>query len=219
MFGYPKGYRVKSIKMQIEIVRRLFPGIGYVDEEFVTRLSIPRGVEALFAIPRWEKLAPTYNEAVELVLRKIAGTRTLINNYQGQLGPDRLRQHARSIEMWARLGEQQKDHDILFVPVQFGLLHRGRSVGRASELFMATEFGLGAYASGIMLLTHPNRFVSYNDLWIVCAGDEYDGPLDDDRFSRAPCFGFSRGTFRFGTDLAREVCEDSGSVTAFLPSQ
>lgn len=214
-FRYPKGYKAKPIMAQTNILRQLFPGIGYADEGFASRLSLPQGAEAWFAIPRWEKLAATYNEAVELVLRKIAETRKFTNYREGQLGPDRLRQHARSIEMWAMLGEQQKDYDTLVVPAQFGFMHRGHSVRRAREVFMASEFGLGAFANGIMLLTHPERLVSYDDLWIDCAGDEYDYPGVADRFFNAPYFSFRGGGVRFGTywvDDARGLC---GAASGF----
>jgi len=50
-----------------------------------------------------------------------------------------------------------KHHDILVVPAQFGLRHRGRSVRRVREVMNANEFGLGVFAIGIMLLTHPER--------------------------------------------------------------
>jgi hypothetical protein len=102
------------------------------------------------------------------------------------------------------------------VPAQFGLRHRGRSVRRAREVFNASEFGLDTFAVGIMLLTHPERLQHYDDLWIDCAGDEYDDPGDDGRFSLAPYFCFSCGKVellarRF--DVAGGYC---GSASGFV---
>ena len=51
------------------------------------------------------------------------------------LAPNLIRQHAKTVKMFQKLGDEQKDHDILVVPCQFGLRHKGRSVCRAREVF------------------------------------------------------------------------------------
>lgn len=221
-YGYPRKYKVKPLAQQIDELRKRFPELSLeATQEFIEKvlptLKLPERAEGWFAIPRWEKLAATYKEAVELVLCKIAETRKFTNYREGQLGPDRLRQHARSIEMWARLGEQQKDHETLVVPAQFGFMHRGRSVRRAREVFMASEFGLGTFANGIMLLTHPERRVSYDDLWIDCAGDEYDYPGDDVRFGSAPYFLFDDGWVEFGAGWVDRASVHYGAASGWFP--
>ena len=80
------------------------------------------------------------------------------------------------------------------------------------------EFGgFGGYtvAVGSMLLTHPERLVSINDLWIDVAGDEFAGA--DGSFGRAPFFDFDDGGVGFGTDWVVSPCEDCGSASLFLP--
>lgn len=215
--AYPKSYKVKGITEQTNILRQLFPGIGNALEK-IAEQPLPPSAEGWFAIPKWQTLAPTYNEAVEKVLAMIAMIRNgrLYNYCEGNLGPQRLRQHARTVVMWKKLGDQQ-EQDILVVPAQFGLRHRGRSVRRAREMFNGSEFGLGSFAVGIMLLTHPERLQHYDDLWIDCAGDEYDAPCAEDVFSYAPYFKFDIGKVGFNIDWYSRAYEVYGSASGFLP--
>ncbi len=219
-YGYLSGYKPKGITEQTNRLRELFPGIGYADEKLAEG-TLPPNTEGWFAIPRWEKIAPTYNEAVQKVLDMIKQTRNgkFYNYREGQLGPERLRQTARGQKLWEVLGNEQKDNDILVVPAQFGLRHRGRSVRRAREVMQVNEFGLGAFAIGIMILTHPERLMNYDDLYIDCAGDEFDDPVADVRFDHAPVFDFDGGRVEFGTSWFGYARGYYGSASAFVPQQ
>ena len=213
-YAYPKGYKVKGITEQTNILRQLFPGIGFADEKLADQ-PLPPNAEGWFAIPKWEKFAPTYGEAVEKVLAMIASKRKFYNYRDGQLGAEYLRQHAKTVKMFQKLGDEQKDHDILVVPAQFGLRHKGRSVRRAREVFTANEFGLGAFAVGIMLLTHPEREVQWEQLHVDCAGDEFSPDADGD-FSSAPIFYFNDGKVELHAGWYDNADEDYGSASAFL---
>lgn len=213
-YAYPKGYKVKGITEQTNILRQLFPGIGFADEK-IAQQPLPPNAEGWFAIPKWQTLAPTYGEAVEKVLAMIASKRKFYNYRDGQLGAEYLRQHAKTEKMFQKLGDEQKDYDILVVPAQFGLRHRGRSVRRAREVFQANEFGLGAFAVGIMLLTHPEREVQWEQLHVDCAGDEFAPDADGD-FSLAPLFLFYDGQVKFFAYWFDYADEDCGSASAFL---
>lgn len=213
-YGYLSGYKPKGITEQTNRLRELFPGIGYANEKLAEG-ALPENAEGWFAIPRWEKVAPTYGEAVQKVLNLIKQTRNGASyNYRdGELGPNQLRQSQKSTTMFQKLGDEQNGHDILVVPAQFGIRHRGRSVRRAREVMNANECGLGAFAIGIMLLTHPERLQHYDDLWIDCAGDEF-APHAGADFSKSPYFRFRGGGVKFGTcdvDLADD-CYGSASV-------
>jgi hypothetical protein len=164
-YGYLSGYTPKGITEQTNRLRELFPGIGYANEKLAEG-ALPENAEGWFAIPRWEKVAPTYGEAVQKVLDLIKQTRNgaFYNYREGELGPNQLRQSAKAKSVFQKLGDEQKDQDILVVPAQFGIRHRGRSVRRAREVMNANECGLGAFAIGIMLLTHPERLQHYDDL-------------------------------------------------------
>jgi hypothetical protein len=206
-YGYLSGYKPKGITEQTNRLRELFPGIGFADEK-IAEGELPKHAEGWFAIPKWQTVAPTYGEAVEKVLAMIKKTRNgKFHNYrEGQLGPDRLRQSAKSANVFQKLGDEQKDHDILVVPAQFGIRHPGN------------ESGLGTFAIGIMLLTHPERLQHYDDLWIDCAGDEYSPDADGD-FSRAPFFDFSDGQVEFDVDWISMAHGYYGSVSTFVPQK
>lgn len=216
-YGYLSGYTPKGITEQTNRLRELFPGIGYANEKLAEG-ALPENAEGWFAIPRWEKVAPTYGEAVQKVLDLIKQTRNgaFYNYRDGELGPNQLRQSQKSTTMLQKLGDEQNGHDILVVPAQFGIRHRGRSVRRAREVMNANECGLGAFTIGIMLLTHPERLQHYDDLWIDCAGDEFAPDADGD-FSRSPCFEFDGGGVEFGTSDVGFASDDYGSASVCLP--
>ena len=216
-YGYLSGYTPKGITEQTNRLRELFPGIGYANEKLAEG-ALPENAEGWFAIPRWEKVAPTYGEAVQKVLDIIKQTRNgaFYNCREGELGPNQLRQSAKAKSMFQKLGDEQKDQDILVVPAQFGIRHRGRSVRRAREVMNANECGLGAFAIGIMLLTHPERLQHYDDLWIDCAGDEFAPDADGD-FSGSPCFRFDGGGVGFGASDVGIADAGYGSASVCLP--
>ena len=218
-YGYLSGYKPngKGITEQTNRLRELFPGIGYANEK-LAEATLPENAEGWFAIPRWEKVAPTYGQAVQKMFDLIKQTRNgAFHNYrEGQLGSNQLRQSAKSVSIFQKLGDEQKDHDILMVPAQFGILHRGRSVRRAREVMNTNECGLGAFAIGIMLLTHPERLQHYDDLWIDCGGDEF-APGTGSGFSGSPCFWFDGGGVSFGARVVDTASGGYGSASVCLP--
>lgn len=218
-YGYLSGYqKPKSITEQCNILRQIFPGIGFADEKLAER-EVPKHAEGWFTIPKWQTVAPTYAEAVQKVLDAIKKARNgKFSNYRdGQINNERLRQTAKTEAVFQKLGNEQKDHDILVIAAQFGLRHRGRSVRRAREVMQANECGLGAFAVGIMILTHPGRLQHLDDLWIDCAGDEFDDPASGDRFARAPIFRWGGGKVKFGAGWCGSAGGSFGSVSAFVP--
>lgn len=217
-YGYLSGYTTpKPVADQVKLLREFFPDLGTVDESVAMR-ELPAGCEGCFAIPRWEKIAPTYGEAVQKVFDLIKQARggKFYNYREGQLGPQYLRQSIHTVEKLKELARGQEGHDILVVPAQFSLKHRGRSVRRVRAVMTANEFGLGAFSIGIMLLTHPERLQHLNDLWIDGAGDEF-APVADGGFGRAPYFDFLDGRVKFGTRRVGRASVYYGSVSASLP--
>jgi hypothetical protein len=215
-YGYLSGYKPKGITEQSNRLRELFPGVGYADEKLVEQ-DLPPNTEGWFAIPRWEKIAPTYGEAVQKVFDLLKKTRDgeFCNYREDRLGSEYLRQSQKSIKSFEKIGDEQKNHDILVVPAQFGLRHRGRSVRRVREVMNANEFGLGVFAIGIMLLTHPERLQHYDDLYIDCVGDEYS-PDADGGFPRAPVFCFVDGQVGFGTGWVGSADSYYGSASGLV---
>ena len=216
-YGYLSGYKPKGIIEQTNRLRELFPGIGHANEK-LAEYALPENAEGWFAIPRWEKVAPTYGEAVQKVLNLIKQTRNgaFCNYREDELGPNQLRQSTKVKSVFQKLGDEQKDQNILVVSAQFGIGHRGRSVRRAHEVMNANECGLGAFAIGIMLLTHPLRLKHYDDLWIDCEGDEFAPDADDD-FSQSPFFRFDDGKVLFVTGDVGVADSHYGSASVCLP--
>lgn len=214
--GYASGYCIpRAIAEQIGLLRQIFPDVGLADERLANR-PLPDGAEGWFAIPRWESIAPTYGAAVEKVLAELSmrcGGR-LFNYREGKLGERYLRQAAATQQAFLTFGAQQPGNDILIVAAQFGMMHRGRSVRRALELMGIDEFGLGSFATGIMLLTHPGRLQHFDDLWIDCAGDEYSADADG-RFENTPYFGFYGGWLKFDTGWSDDANDCYGSASGF----
>jgi len=229
-YGYLSGYKPKELNEQCNQLRILFPGIGFANRDLEARIDkgeveLSKNAEGWFAIPNWMKnpniFGSTYSQAVQKVLDTISTAhKDKFQNYRkGLIDEKHIRQSARSVEFWEQLAEAQGNPDILIVPAQFGIRHRGRSVRRARVVMedASGEFGLGAFAVGCMILTHPERLQHYDDLWIDCAGDEFDAPGSDVRFGSAPFWHFVGGDVGFGTSWVGDAVGRCGSASAFLP--
>jgi hypothetical protein len=211
---YPSTYRVRPVEAQVTALRSYFPSLGSCMEKLGHR-ELPESAEAWFATPRWQALAPTYNEAVELVLGVLATKRRFSNRIIGRLGPAYLRQSERTKLAEKILGEQQEGNDILVLAAQAGMLHRGSSARRTRVAMVGNEFGLGTFAFSCMLLTHPERLSSGETLMIDCGGDEYS-VRGDYTFDRVPLFDYDLSGIEFSIfyeDRARNLW---GTPTGFL---
>jgi len=211
---YPPSYRVRPVEAQVTELRKLFPSLGSCLEKLARR-ELPEGAEAWFAIPRWQALGSTYNEAVELVLGVLASKRRFSNRIAGKLGEMFLRQTERSKLAEKILAEQQEGNDILVLAAQAGMLHRGSSARRTRVSMAGNEFGLGVFSFACMLLTHPERLSTGDTLMIDCGGDEYS-VRSDYTFDRVPLFDFDMAGIEFSVfyeDRARNLW---GTPTGFL---
>lgn len=227
-YSYPDEYKgPKPIKEQVKALAEILSLDPTSALEYVKNLpELPEGAEGWFAIPAITALAKKhfpevtdsakqYCRAVQLIHQKIADSRSFYNYRDGQITTERLRVHARTAHALNQITEMQPG-DILIVAAQFGLRHRGRSVRRAREVFVANEFGLGSLAVGSMLLTHPEREVQLEQLHMDCAGDEF-APVADGQFCNAPLFTFGGGKVKFGTCFVVHARGDYGSASAFVP--
>jgi hypothetical protein len=219
-YTYPSEYKgPKSIREQVVILAEAFSLSADATLEYLNEMGetmpLPEGAEGLFAIPRWELVAGSYGTALEKLLGILASKRTFYNYREDELGPEKLRQHVRTSMMLETICQQQTG-DILVIPSQFGMRHRGRSTRRAREVFNANEFGHGGFAVGCMALTHQERFVRWEQLHADCPGDEFS-PDADGRFSGAPCFHFGDGRLGFGSRVVGYAVDFCGSVSGFLP--
>jgi hypothetical protein len=211
---YPPTYRVRPVEAQVTELKKYFPSLGSCMEK-LARKPLLEGAEAWFAIPRWQALAPTYNEAVEMVLEVLASKRKFQNRIIGRLGPTYLRQSERSALAGKILADQQQGQDILVVAAQAGMLHRGCSARRARLRMAGNEFGAGVFPVACMLLTHPERLSAEDTLMIDCGGDEYS-VRGDYTFDRVPLFDYDISGIEFSVfyeDRARNLW---GTPSGFL---
>jgi hypothetical protein len=225
---YPREYDgPKPIEEQIKALAEILSLDPTDALEYAKSLpELPAGAEGWFAIPssnglkklfpQIENDAERYCAGIRLVHEKIATSRKFYNWRDGQITPNRLRVHARTAHALDLIAENQPG-DILIVAGQLGMRHRGRSVRRARECFDSNEFGLGSLAVGSIVLTHPNRLVRWEELDMDCSGDEFDDPVADVRFGRAPVFSFHGGKVEFDTFWYGSAYESDGSVSAFVP--
>ena len=212
--NYPPTYKVRPIEAQVTELRKLFPALGPCLEK-LGRRPLPAGAEGWFALPRWQALAPSYNEAVEMAVAAIASRRRFSNRLVGRVGATFLRQSERSKLAEDILAGQQPDQDILVIPAQAGMLHRGCSARRARVIMEVNEFALGVFATASILLTHPERISTPDTLMIDCGGDEYSF-RGNHSFDRVPLFDFDIGGIEFSVfyeDRARNLW---GTPSAFV---
>jgi hypothetical protein len=211
---YPPTYRVRPVEAQVTELKKLFPSLGSCQEKLARR-DLPEGAEAWFAIPRWQALASTYNEAVEMLLGVLCAKRRFSNRIAGKLGAQYMRQAERSKLAEKILADQQEGNDILVLAAQAGMLHRGSSARRTRVAMAGNEFGLGVFSFGCMLLTHPERLSTGDTLMIDCGGDEYS-VRGDYTFDRVPLFDYDMAGIEFSIfyeDRARNLW---GTPTGFL---
>ncbi|MBI2626814.1 MAG: hypothetical protein HYW77_01070 [Parcubacteria group bacterium] len=215
-YGYPQGYAVKPVCEQLVELSKHFNGLNTSSVLACSKElpALPAGAEGWFAVPRWEKVASSYNEAVEKVLDLIGKTRTFHNYRKGALGPKYLRLSERTAVALQMIGEKQKG-DFLLIPAQFGLTHRGRSVRRMRVVYAPHEFGLGSFIVDCMLLSHPERLIQWEQLHIDCPGDEYS-PGADGRFGSAPYFLFDDVRVKFNAYGVSDPDDSFGSASGFL---
>jgi hypothetical protein len=211
---YPPTYRVRPVEAQVTELRKAFPKLGSCLEKLARR-QLPGGAEAWFAIPRWQAVAATYNEAVGTLLEIVASRRRFSNRLVGKLGQVYLRQSERTRLAESILADQQPGNDILVVAAQAGMLHRGSSARRTRVAMAGNEFGLGVFGFGCMLLTHPERLSTGETLMVDCCGDEYS-VRGDYAFDRVPLFDYDLSGVEFSIfyeDRARNLW---GSPSGFL---
>lgn len=163
-FTYPTNYVVRDFAEQMDSLQVLSRNLR--SSKISSAMErLPNFAEGYFAIPPWWMVADSYDKAVRVVLKQLAINRPVVS------WQPRFRYQPVRRSEWLYRSCKRSWNEIMAVPAQFGLRHRGRSFRCAEELYQPHEFGLGAFAACCMLLTHPERLVKNDDLQILCAGD------------------------------------------------
>ncbi|MBI2459896.1 MAG: hypothetical protein HYV53_05140 [Parcubacteria group bacterium] len=215
-------HRIKTVAEQVDFLRLTFPGLGFANVKIAER-KLPSDAMGLLALPRYEKIAPTYGKAMGKVLMLISAERKLelANLSLEKLGPQYLRQIPLTALMFQKINESQEGFDILLVP--FGLGYGGwGNAYNVQESMDENEFCLDPFSVGIMSLTHPvEPDYLRDDFWINCAGCE-SSPDGNGEFNYTPFFRFERDYFynRVGFDVMPKIFGIGGSTYAigFLPN-
>jgi hypothetical protein len=215
-YGYPEGFRLKSIQEQEGTLRRLFPSLGTKEDDLEKLAKRPLPLRAEWAaIPRWEKLGATYCDAIQRVFSLIASERKFTNTCKDRLNDRSLMQTGKAIDAWKRLGDEQSG-DILIVATQFGIRYRGCSVRCATDSMYSYEFGLGTFAVACMLLIHPKREMKWEQLHPECGGD-YFTAINGEQVVRTPVFSFRSGELKLDSVQIDNPGDGFGCASGFLP--
>lgn len=222
-YTYPNEYKgPRDIKEQIEKIAKIFNLDSARALAYAKNLPpLPVRAEGWFAIPSVEAIAKKhfpqitnqaekYCLAAKMALDKIADLR----EFEDKITPEHLRLIARTAHALELIAKTQKS-DILIVACQLGMRHRGRSTRRAREVFVANEFGLGSFAGGSIVLTHPERLVRSSELDMDCPGDEFSPDAGGD-FSHAPILFFSSGRAKVDAGFVGNASGRYGSASGFL---
>lgn len=206
---------LSPIEMQMRTIQQLFQELEF-DRSIPECSPRPSGSEGWLLIPRWEKFAPTYNDAVVRVVTKLKDIhpKRFYNYCGGGLGPKYLWEHEHTVAALRRVSALQPSGDVLVVPAQLGSRYHGCSARRARAVYSASEFGLGVFAVSIALLTHPGRLASSSDLRIACIGDEY--PVDRPNTDGTMFFGYT-GSLVLGSVRCHTADCNIGHATGFVP--
>lgn len=178
--GYPSGWKLRPVADQIAILKEHFPGLEYppveeIDDalDLAAKLGpLPAEADGWGVVPQLFRLGDSYHQALERILARLQESRRFLSSPGGDLGPEYLRPTERLSIAWTHLS--RRAGDVVILPVQLGIRHRGRSVRRARVMFAGDEWGLGPFEVACILLTHPKRLCSLIHLGIDCAGSLYD---------------------------------------------
>lgn len=225
--NYPKEYTgLRSIEDRIKSIAKIFDLDPTNALEYVKSLpALPNGAEGWFAFPSVDALASKYFpdvtdeaekycRAIQLILDKIAASRSFYNYREGEIDVEHLRNSIRTREAISKIAETQKG-DILIVAAQLGLRYRGKSVRQAREIFVENEFGLDSLIVGSIVLTDPERLIRWEQLHMDCPGDEFSYEADG-RFDYAPIFYFDDDKFGFNARKVGFAYGSCGSASGFL---
>lgn len=234
-YTYPPEYKgTKDLHTQIQTLVGILPGLNVERtwtwyNEVYTNLEVPDWVKGVFAVPSECALqrifhadiidrATAYCASVNLLMNKLAASRKFYNYREGQIDPAHLWRTEKTTEMLDALWVLQGQPDIIVLPAQLGLRHRGRSVLRARECFVGNEFGAGSLEALAIALTHPERFVRWEQLHEDIPGDYFSSGADG-QADKAPYLDFYDDGVEFFTYSADGPYGRFGSVSCWLPPQ
>ena len=213
----------KPIAEQVAVLREFLGfNIKTFDENAADR-PLPEGADGWFAIPRWEKIASTYNDAVNLVMRAV--DEAYAEDLETHLDEVRSFKDYGFVEEEGKLTalrgimQQQNDHDILVVPAQLVSRYNEFSHSRARNLIAMNEaeFGLGAFEVCCIFLANKDYILSSvreEVLHLNCPGDTFQ--YRDEKVLGSAYLGFDCQRLDLSGNSPSTLC-NSTFATGFLP--
>lgn len=174
-------------------------------------LYMRRQAEGLFLIPRWQLIADTYSQALSLIFCIMRNQFPLDIKLNSSL----VVRKQETQDAFEKIGESQKGYPYLVIPAQLGKRHGGRSTRSAIDSYTGSEFGLGLYELGCILLTHPNLLDSAKTLFVRCPGDQYESEIEVPYYVNV-----GGGYVRMNVDSNNSnfnCQQDTGLATGFIP--
>lgn len=231
--GYPQGWQLKPLDVQAALLKKYFPylDLSHVQEQAArymrsNKLVLPDGMDGLALVPKPLCIAsnvyldvkddddwPIYNLAMRRLLEVMQESwrDRFYDVSRGRVGRHHLRREERTTKAYEA---NLLPGDVMALPVQMGILHRAQTPKYAWETLQADEFGLDAFAAGCILLTHPERLASREDLVIDCLGTIL---FPDDHMCGVPCWFFHDGKIKFHRHDLDNANPYYGAATAKLP--
>jgi len=197
----------------LNVLSAFFPELSW---EAQVPPHLPEGAEGWLLVPKPLRIAKTYHEALERILRHLGEAHPPFSNArEGELGPRHLRLTQHSLDVLDDL-DRCTPGDYFLLAIQSGLRHRASSVSDAQASFGGGEFGLGPLEIASLLLTHPERLADYQHLGIDCPGCAY-APNADDRQSYSLYFIWDGEGICLDYSSAKGNAPGFGSASGFAP--
>lgn len=222
-FGYASGYtKAKNIHEQVDILYKLFPFLYHkLLTVPVSTSTAPDGAEGYFVIPPWQLFAPTYPDAIMVMVERLrrALGRSVYLYCLGKIKNENFSRNINTEKALRNLGGSEDEwwRKMTIIPAQFGIYYRGASPLWVKRSLRAREFSLGLFEGMVMLITHHERLNCNTDLWIEFPGDSFYPHSEGTATHHTPFINIVDGEIGIGTSPTNEPSARFGSATGFLP--
>ncbi len=167
-----KNFKYRSLLEQKNVLEKYFGPLGKIDSVYPGKKYPDQS--NLYLIPNIELAGDNFEVAMDNVLRIIAkeSGRPVTNSFISRRMKINELVHSKNfLSKIDTLKKSQNGENSLVIPAQLGIRHKGRSGRRADECMTQHEFGLDPYQLGIILITHPERAIEFEDgLAAMCTG-------------------------------------------------
>ena len=206
-------FKAQKLQEQVRLLKRAFDirsdtlGSIYLSEW--ESKALPKGADGWFAIPKVDRVAPTYGQALEKALVFATHNARYMDwtSDRDFIRPDVTEQ------IYRRLSKEQPG-DFIIIPARIKG-YRGKSPGELRSCVENNEFGVDAFTLACIIIANPEIFRSEKEnqetVIINCPGDKVF------RY-HSPYFIFMsyNGNTDFGIHTPQYECAYQTSATLFM---